>query len=166
MPAFSQRIRPLILHRCLCVLRACVIHHLQSQRTSYYSLEDAEAKICCGFMPWLTDYYLRLIYYTFPCIINMSIIKDIGGNNCRQDCKIVFITQFPGFRWPELCETSAFLGEISQTWLTSKDDNLILEVLQIHLAIFLRERKVQKEIFVFKVIFEMLPWEDGDHVIL
>ena len=45
----------------------------------------------------------------------------------------------------------------------SKDDNLLLEVLQIHLTIFLREGKVEKEMFVFKVIFAMLPWEDGDH---
>ena len=32
----------------------------------------------------------------------------------------------------------------------------------MHLAIFLRERKVEEETFVFKVIFEMLPWEGGD----
>jgi len=29
---------------CVC---ASVIHHLQSQSTSYYSLEKAEAKNCC-----------------------------------------------------------------------------------------------------------------------
>lgn len=75
-----------------------------------------------------------------------------------------FSLQFPGFRRPELCETPVFVGEISQRWLMSKDDNLILEVLQTHLTIFLRERKVEKEMFVFKVIFEMLPWEGGDHM--
>lgn len=62
----------------------------------------------------------------------MSAIKYIGGNNRRYDCKVVFITQFPGFRRPELSETFAFLDEKFQTWPMSKDDNLILEVLQIH----------------------------------
>lgn len=46
----------------------------------------------------------------------------------------------------------------------SKDDNLILEVLQIHLTILLREGEMQKEMFVFKVIFEMLPWEGRGHM--
>lgn len=45
---------------------------------------------------------------------------------------MVFITQFPGFRWLELRETFAFIDEKFQTWPVSKDDNLILEVLQIH----------------------------------
>lgn len=42
---------------CVC---ACVINFLQSQTASYYSLEQAEAKICWGlmlcwsFLDWLT----------------------------------------------------------------------------------------------------------------
>lgn len=56
-----------------------------------------------------------------------------------------FSLQFPGFGWPELSETSAFLGEKSQTWLRSKDDNLVLEVLQITVT-FLREMKAEKEL--------------------
>lgn len=34
----------------------------------------------------------------------------------------------------------------------SKDDNLILEVLQIHLRIFLRERKVEKKMYLKKFL--------------
>lgn len=43
---------------------------------------------------------------------------------------------------------SALLGEISQMWLMSKYDNLVLEILQISL-LFLREIKVEREVFVF-----------------
>lgn len=42
---------------------------------------------------------------------------------------MVFITQFPGFRWPKLTEIFAFLDEKFQTWPMSKDDNLILDIL-------------------------------------
>lgn len=71
------------------------------------------------------------------------------------------MTEFPEFRWPELCDTSAFLGEITQ--LMSEEDNLILEVLQMCLALVLKERRAENKMFALILIFVMSSGEDVGH---
>jgi len=100
---------------CVC---ACVIHHSQSQPGSYYPLEKAEAKICSRFMCW-SDWLLSRLIYAFPCTINMSVIKDLGGNCHVYNSKIVFIT-------------------ISWIWMTRTFWNICLsgwEIPDVHLGL-------------------------------